>query len=235
MPFFYYLCHSILLRLRVYFDSVKIDCYIDLMTIDAAVSNNSSSYHHGNLRQTLVSTATFMIAENGIESLSLRKLADKVGVSRTAAYHYFKDKNDLLCAIAANGFKRWQNSLDQLSSDQLVERDRFEQYIIGYMSFATKNPEEYELMFGRCIWKQSQCTQELQAISHATFQHQVDMIDDWQTIGLIKGDNPLRMAQIIWGTLHGITKLFIDGVYTDVTRAEEIVISALPMFLMPKL
>ena len=92
------------------------------MTTDAAVSNNSSSYHHGNLRQTLVSTATLMIAENGIESLSLRKLADNVGVSRTAAYHYFQDKNDLLCAIAANGFKRWQNSLDQLSSDQLVER-----------------------------------------------------------------------------------------------------------------
>ena len=175
-----------------------------------------------------------MIAEKGIESLSLRKLAEKVGVSRTAAYHYFKDKNDLLCAIAANGFKHWQQSLDQLNSNQLPDRQKFEQYILGYMAFATSNPEEYELMFGRCIWKQSKCTNELQDISRSTFQRQVEMIQYWQSIGLVVGDNPVRSAQIIWGTLHGIAKLFIDGVYADVGRAEEIVISALPMFLAPK-
>ncbi|MGB1334003.1 MAG: TetR/AcrR family transcriptional regulator [Porticoccaceae bacterium] len=204
------------------------------MTLQTALKKNNSHYHHGNLRQTLLSAATHMIAEKGIESLSLRKLAEKVGVSRTAAYHYFKDKNDLLCAIAANGFRRWQQSLDQLSSNQLPDRQKFEQYILGYVAFATTNPEEYELMFGRCIWKQSKCTNELQDISHSTFQRQVVMIEYWQSIGLVVGDNPVRSAQIIWGTLHGIAKLFIDGVYADVGRAEEIVISALPMFLAPK-
>jgi AcrR family transcriptional regulator len=203
------------------------------MTLDSLTLKDSSSYHHGNLRQTLLLAAAEMISENGIESLSLRKLAEMVGVSRTAAYHYFQDKNDLLCAIAANGFRRWQMSLNQLESNSLPERDKFEQYILGYIAFATTNPEEYELMFGRCIWKQSKCTQELQDISHATFQHQVEMISHWQSTGLVIGENPLRSAQIIWGTLHGIAKLFIDGVYTDVNRVEEIVLSALPMFLGP--
>ena len=222
------------MRLRSHFDTVKIGCYICHMTANTSPLKDNSSYHHGNLRQTLVVAATEMIANRGIESLSLRKLAEKVGVSRTAAYHYFEDKNDLLCAIAANGFKRWQDSLNQLNSNLLPERDKFEQYILGYITFATNNPEEYELMFGRCIWKQSKCTQELQDISHATFQHQVEMIAHWQTINLVDGDNPLRVAQIIWGTLHGIAKLFIDGVYADVNRAEEIVLSALPMFLTPE-
>ena len=219
------------MRLRPHFDTVKIDCYINAMTLDSLTLKDSSSYHHGNLRQTLLLAAAEMISENGIESLSLRKLAEMVGVSRTAAYHYFQDKNDLLCAIAANGFRRWQMSLNQLESNSLPERDKFEQYILGYIAFATNNPEEYELMFGRCIWKQSKCTQELQDISHATFQHQVEMIAHWQSTGLVIGDNSLRSAQIIWGTLHGIAKLFIDGVYTDVNRVEEIVLSALPMFL----
>jgi AcrR family transcriptional regulator len=221
------------MRLRPHFDTVKIDCYINAMTLDSLTLKDSSSYHHGNLRQTLLLAAAEMISENGIESLSLRKLAEMVGVSRTAAYHYFQDKNDLLCAIAANGFRRWQMSLNQLESNSLPERDKFEQYILGYIAFATTNPEEYELMFGRCIWKQSKCTQELQDISHATFQHQVEMISHWQSTGLVIGENPLRSAQIIWGTLHGIAKLFIDGVYTDVNRVEEIVLSALPMFLGP--
>ena len=222
------------MRLRPHFDTVKIGCYIKLMTVDTVTLKDSSSYHHGNLRQTLLFAAAEMIAENGVESLSLRKLAEKVGVSRTAAYHYFQNKNDLLCAIAANGFRRWQTSLDQLKSNLLPERDKFEQYILGYIAFATSNPEEYELMFGRGIWRQSKCTQELKDISYATFQHQVEMIEHWQSIGLVNGDNPLRIAQIIWGTLHGIVKLFIDGVYTDVNRAEEIVVSALPMFLIPE-
>lgn len=221
------------MRLRPHFDTVKIDCYINAMTLDSLTLKDSSSYHHGNLRQTLLLAAAEMISENGIESLSLRKLAEMVGVSRTAAYHYFQDKNNLLCAIAANGFRRWQMSLNQLESNSLPERDKFEQYILGYIAFATTNPEEYELMFGRCIWKQSKCTQELQDISHATFQHQVEMISHWQSTGLVIGENPLRSAQIIWGTLHGIAKLFIDGVYTDVNRVEEIVLSALPMFLGP--
>ena len=224
----------LLLRLRQHFDTVKIGWYIVHMTLGTALKQNTSNYHHGNLRQTLLSTATSMIAQKGIESLSLRKLAEQVGVSRTAAYHYFQDKNALLCAIAANGFKRWEISLDQLNANQLPHRDKFEQYILSYIAFATSNPEEYELMFGRCIWKQSKCTEELQNISHKTFQHQVDMIQYWQSIGLVIGNNPVRVAQIIWGTLHGIAKLFIDGVYTDVGRAEEIVISALPMFLVPE-
>ena len=204
------------------------------MTTETAPLKTISKYHHGNLRQSLLLAAKELIAEHGIEALSLRKLADKVGVSRTAAYHYFIDKNDLLCALAANGFRRWQTSLDKLSSNQLPDRDKFEQYVLAYITFATNNPEEYELMFGRCIWKQSQCTVELQEISHTTFQHQVELIDRWQSIGLINGDSALRTSQVIWGTLHGIAKLFIDGVYNDVTRVEEIVISALPMFLAAK-
>ena len=176
----------LLLRLRQHFDTVKIGWYIVHMTLGTALKQNTSNYHHGNLRQTLLSTATSMIAQKGIESLSLRKLAEQVGVSRTAAYHYFQDKNALLCAIAANGFKRWEISLDQLNANQLPHRDKFEQYILSYIAFATSNPEEYELMFGRCIWKQSKCTEELQNISHKTFQHQVDMIQYWQSfIGLV--------------------------------------------------
>lgn len=206
---------------------------LQFMTTDAAPLKNHSKYHKGNLRQTLLVAAKVLIADNGIESLSLRKLADKVGVSRTAAYHYFDDKNDLLCAIAAEGFRRWQLLLAQFNGSELTEQDKFKQYICGYMQFATNNSEDYELMFGRCIWKQSKCTQELQEIAYATFQHQVDMIKHWQIIGLLDGDNPLRTAQIIWGTLHGIAKLFIDGIYTDVSRVEEIALSALPMFLAP--
>ena len=59
-----------------------------------AISNNerNKKYHHGDLRTSLIETATQMLAESNIENLSLRKLAERIGVSRTAAYHHFDDK-----------------------------------------------------------------------------------------------------------------------------------------------
>jgi len=55
-----------------------------------------TKYHHGDLRTTLLEVAGEMLKESGIEEVSLRKLAARVGVSRTAPYHHFKDKNALL-------------------------------------------------------------------------------------------------------------------------------------------
>ena len=189
-------------------------------------------YHHGNLRQTLLVAAKDLITEYGIESLSLRKLAEKIGVSRTAAYHYFDDKNDLLCAIAAQGFRRRkQEMLKQNKDSKQTERQKLQQYICAYVHFAVENPEEYELMFGRCIWKQAKCTAELREVAYASFKQQVEMVGQWQAVGLISGDNPLRTAQVLWGTLHGIAKLFIDGIYTDVARVEEITLTAVPLFV----
>jgi len=202
------------------------------MTADTRAPKTRSNYHHGNLRCMLLSTAKTLIAEHGIEYLSLRKLADKVGVSRTAAYHYFEDKNALLCAIAAEGFGyRQAQVLKQINASNQTEREKLHQYICDYMHFATTNPEQYELMFGRCIWKQAKCTPELREIAYATFQHQVEMIGYWQKVGLMVGDNPLRTAQLLWGTLHGIAKLYIDGIYTDVARVEEIALTAVPMLV----
>ena len=76
------------------------------MSLSSSQVTIRPSYHHGDLRQALLRAAKQLIAEAGIENLSLRKLAERAGVSRTAPYHHFSDKNDLLCAIAAEGFRR---------------------------------------------------------------------------------------------------------------------------------
>ena len=65
-------------------------------------------------------------------------------------------------------------------------------------------------------------TQELRDVAYPCFQHQLEMIRSWQQRGLIGGDNPLRTSQVIWGTVHGIAKLFIDGIYTDAAQIEEV-------------
>ena len=195
------------------------------------MNQSVASYHHGDLRQTLLLAAKGLITENGIENLSLRKLAQRVGVSRTAAYHHFSDKNDLLCAIAAEEF---QQRFDQMQSSynnkKLTDQQKLQQFICEYIRYAAQNSEVYELMFGRCIWKQAKCTQQLKEIAYSTFQYQLEMIKHWQALGLILDQDSLRVSQVLWGTMHGIAKLYIDGIYTDAARIEEISLMAVKLF-----
>lgn len=207
-------------------------CYIVDMNSATNLKGVRLSYHHGDLRQALLIAAKELIAEAGIENLSLRKLAERAGVSRTAPYHHFSDKNDLLCAIAAQGFlRRHQEARDTFNNSRLTAEEKFAEFICGYIKFAVNNPEEYELMFGRNIWKQKNSTQELRDVAYPCFQHQLEMITSWQQMGLISGDNPLRTSQVIWGAVHGIAKLWIDGIYTDSAQIEEVSLCAVKLFI----
>ena len=98
-----------------------------------------SNYHHGDLRPVLLETATTMLEQGGLDALSLRKIALKIGVSRTAAYHHFKDKHELLCAIAALGFERWQDEAKEIFSSQVTKEQQVRNFVFGYLSFATQN------------------------------------------------------------------------------------------------
>jgi len=195
--------------------------------------NDKSKYHHGDLRETLLVVAIEMLQESGIKEVSLRKLASRVGVSRAAPYHHFKDKNALLCGIAEKGFEQL-HQINQCGSnaEQLSVRKHFYRFIHDYIQFANNNPELYELMFGRTIWKDESSTQELRDLAYPCFQFQVAMTQEWQKQGLFnENDNALRVSQVLWGTVHGIAKLFIDGIYTDNSKIDEICDFAVGMFL----
>ncbi len=192
----------------------------------------SSNYHHGDLRATLLKEANEMVRESGVEAISLRKLSSRVGVSRTAPYHHFKNKNELLCAIAEQGFCLLDDRIRAgFNNDNHLPQDKLYGYVHGYVKFAKDNPELYELMFGRTIWKQQISTEDLRTAAYPCFQHQVKMIGEWQKSGLLdKNQNTLRLSQVIWGTLHGIAKLLIDGIYTQTSQVEEICDCAVELF-----
>ncbi|MFA3789884.1 TetR/AcrR family transcriptional regulator [Aliiglaciecola sp. SL4] len=194
-------------------------------------------YHHGDLRTSLILTASSMLKDNGVENLSLRKLADQVGVSRTAPYHHFKDKNELLCAIAEQGFSHWKRQLEGIyENPDLNEEQKFRAFIHGYISYAAQNPEMYDLMFGRTIWKQNSATDSLKDIAYPTFQFQVKMTRDWQHNGLLPASlDTLRLSQVTWGTIHGIARLLIDGIYADASHIDEMCETALRVFVLNRL
>ncbi|WP_202983576.1 TetR/AcrR family transcriptional regulator [Ferrimonas lipolytica] len=195
--------------------------------------SSSNNYHHGDLHQTLLDAASAMVAEEGIDGLSLRKLAERVGVSRTAPYHHFKDKQTLLCAIAAEGFRLRTKQAQVLFADETISpQQRFRSFFRDYIAFATKSPQMYELMFGGTIWHSEHQNDELRQVAYPCFQQQLGMTKQWQQQGLLPADqDPLRLAQVTWGTMHGIARLVNDGVYADSSHVAEMIDCAVALFV----
>lgn len=172
-------------------------------------------YHHGNLRQTLLDAAVALIQESGVEALSVRHLADRVGVSRTAPYHHFVDKHNLLCCLAEEGFMLWQALPADWDDSSLSLSQQVSALVAAYVDFATQHRAHYDLMFGREIWRDKSVTPSLKAAAHQVFKEHVKRVGRWRGDEDGSSEESLRMAQVSWGTLHGVSRLFIDGIYMD--------------------
>ncbi|MCC4117370.1 TetR/AcrR family transcriptional regulator [Aromatoleum toluclasticum] len=197
--------------------------------------DSSSPYHHGDLRRSLLDAARIMIREEGMEALSLRKLAAAVGVSRTALYHHFEDKNDLVCAIVAEGFAGLHRLMDAaIAPDAGTPRERFAAFVHGYVQLATQDAELYDLMFSRTIWKQHAPTEALRVTARDCFRRLRAMVRQWQSEGIMSARfDPKRLSQVTWSTLHGLSRLQNDGVYKDQSGLRAMCDCAIQVLLTP--
>lgn len=192
-----------------------------------------SSYHHGDLRQVLMDEAALMIKEEGEKALSMRKLAARAGVSRTAPYHHFADKQALLCAIAEEGFRRFNliGESEDVDADGALSLSVQLSFVRNYVKFAQDNAQYYDLMFGGHLWKSQQLTDSLTREAHASFRRYVEKLRAWRTEGrILNSVDPLRFAQVSWSTLHGMSRLLIDGIYMDDAAIDPMCENAAEMF-----
>lgn len=187
------------------------------------MSKAQRPYHHGDLRQSLLREANNLLRDEGIEALSLRKLADKVGVSRTALYHHFADKNALLCALAAQGFESLETLLAPAAEPGAAPARLYAQFARQYLDFALHNRALYGLMFGHTLWQQQLADQRLKTVAYHTFRQHREAVARWQAAGILPaGQDSLRLTQVTWGTLHGLAHLMIDGIYADASHLDEL-------------
>jgi len=193
---------------------------------------DKKAYHHGDLKSVLLDETARILREEGEDALSLRRLAASIGVSRTAPYHHFKDKQSLLCAVAEEGFARFNLTMKMAlekargKTGQEIMRD----YVKAYVNFAMTNREYYDLMYGGKVWRSDSLTRSLVTSARGTLRSNVERIQALQDRGLIAENlDILRFCQVSWGTHHGISRLLIDGIYTDSASVKRICETAADM------
>ena len=186
------------------------------------MSTPKKSYHHGDLRRALLETATRMIHADGVDSITMRSLAARAGVSRTAAYHHFGNKQELLCALAMDGFVRQMEAVD-IAGEAGDFRAQLSRFIRSYVKFSAENAEYYELMLGGGIWRKGLATDELRSVGDVAFRNLTKQVSSWQELGFIDPDaDTLRVTQVIFCSAHGISQFIIDGIYVHQTALDAI-------------
>ncbi|MFT4253985.1 MAG: TetR/AcrR family transcriptional regulator [Caulobacter sp.] len=106
-------------------------------------------YHHGDLSRALVEAARRILETDGPAALSLRAVAREAGVSPAAPYHHFKDKGQLLEAVAHEGWVALDEALMKARQDSDSDRQRMTNLGVAYVTFARDNPALYRVMYDR--------------------------------------------------------------------------------------
>ncbi len=165
-------------------------------------------YHHPHLREALLAETAVLLAERGVENITMRGLAERIGVSRTAPYRHFPDKASLLTAVAEDGFQRLRRQMSEAARGD-TSLQKFFCMGEAYIHFAVANPTHYRLMFGP---EGIQCAGNaaLTAVADDTFALLQNAIERCQQEGSIKPGDPCLLAYATWAMVHGTVSLLID-------------------------
>ena len=150
-----------------------------------------------------------MIETGSADAVSIRAIADAVGVTPPSIYLHFPDKNSLILAVCERHFDVFDSVIEEAgrSTDDPVESLRRRGR--AYVRFGLENPEPYRILF----MTRTESSEQYQAVSGAgarAFQHLVDAVQRCIDAGAFETVDPVVAATGVWAAVHGVTSLLIS-------------------------
>jgi AcrR family transcriptional regulator len=168
---------------------------------------DAQPYHHANLRKTLLDAAVALIGEVGPRAFTLREVARRAGVSHNAPYRHFASKDELLVAVAAEGFDRMIAVMEKAMKPGKTPVERLQLCGVGYVDFGLRWPQHLLAMFDLPAAARNDC----EVVGENAFRVLLDSIVAAQRSGDLAAGDPLPLAWTAWSLVHGIAKLAISG------------------------
>lgn len=164
---------------------------------------NEPPFHHGNLREALITAGMDLLTEGGIAGLTLRRAAARAGVSHAAPAHHFNGLPGLLTAIAARAFRRFADAM--VSARASAGPDAFARLdgiCRGYLDFAQDHAGIFHLMFVSAEVDRND--PDLRAAAARAYQILREACLPFASPGATE-DQPLEVA--VWSLVHGYALL----------------------------
>lgn len=166
-------------------------------------------YHHGNLRQAVLDAAAAVVRDRGVSELSLREVAADIGVTHAAPRRYFPGRQDLLDAVAVEGFARLGARLREAVEASQGYQKQIRSVARAYLDFTTSEANLVELMFAHKHGAGGPAVGESAA---AAFEPMLQVFRRGQAEGALPNRDPQRIGLIFLATLQGLAGLVNCGV-----------------------
>lgn len=193
----------------------------------------SSTYHHGDLRAACLRAARELLEEDGSAGLSLRAVARRAGVSATAPYRHYADREALVSAVAAEGYRELAGYLAQAHPAPSTP-DGLAAVAVAYVRFALEHPALFRVMFA----EPCDPTGAERVAATETISAYVRTIVEATFPDVDAG----ALSTTVWALVHGLAFLHLDGkldsstpeaVAAQVTSAVQALFNASPAMSGP--
>ncbi|WP_435191409.1 TetR/AcrR family transcriptional regulator [Streptomyces sp. bgisy126] len=165
--------------------------------------SRNSTYHHGDLRAACLRAARELLEEDGSAGLSLRAVARRAGVSATAPYRHYADREALVSAVAAEGYRELAEDLTAVHPAPSTPDD-LAAVAVAYVRFALEHPALFRAMFAEPCDPTSEervaATAAISAYVHGIVRDAFPGVDD-----------PDALSTTVWALVHGLAFLHLDG------------------------
>jgi AcrR family transcriptional regulator len=167
---------------------------------------------YDNLREACIDEAMTIIEASGVEKLSMREVARRLGVSHQAPYKHFESRDHILAEILTRSFEDFARHLDA--------RPRFDNPYAdlaamgqAYLNYAAQNPLHYRLMFGTPLPDPDQHPEMMQTAQGAFLR-----LRDAISVMALASDPDLN-ALFVWSTMHGLASILHMEMFDDLSVA----------------
>lgn len=172
------------------------------------MKKGKSSYHHGNLAESLLDAVDEIASKFGLEAVTLRACAKLVGVSPSSAFRHYADKRTLMTAFAARALVKLSDAMEAAQNKATKKKENaFAAVGLAYIEFALDYPA-----FFRAMWNDETI--------YASTEIYVDAANDLSAhlkggfAGTIDDTDPNSFSSeelLAWSSVHGLANLFVDG------------------------
>ncbi|MDE2595105.1 MAG: TetR/AcrR family transcriptional regulator [Burkholderiales bacterium] len=169
-------------------------------------------YHHGNLRQALLDATLDLAAETGLDQVSLREVARRVGVSSGAPFRHFKDRRALMTAIAEEATRQLRIRVER--DQQSAQGDAMDHLkVLGrsFLEWALSHPTQFRLVSSRQLFdfeSSNSLKQHFAAVRSVTLA----LVAQAQQAGQLPASVPgEQLGMALRASAYGLARMAVDG------------------------
>jgi len=163
------------------------------------------------LRQEILDAARELFAKEGYESLSMRKIAEKIEYSPTTIYLYFHDKRELIEEICNQTFALLLKKLQKVRAGKGDPVEKLKAGLTAYVEFGLKHRDQYRVAFMTPVEPSAEA--KIKDITEGqgwqTFQCLIDAVTECVQAGRFRETDVMAVSQALWSVVHGLTSLAI--------------------------